>query len=252
MTITEAQRALSERLRYVISQTVPTAGRFPTLETMSGIKASRWKNFFYRKQAASDDMVNFWCKKFPNDELYVRSGKLRPVGSSNRWSAPTPTRWAGQTIGDRLIWVIAEWAAPKGASLFSYLEERSEGKVTADEWAPVLMRMAEPTLAMLEVVCKARPKFTEWVITGEASGQQSVDPTSEKSTTAFQRAPGSQTPWNSTASSRAAPDDTLNTPLQTFAQELSEVEQASAPAAVHGTSAQTTKQTNEETKGDAN
>ncbi|WP_153137121.1 hypothetical protein [Paraburkholderia agricolaris] len=188
MTVSNERRELGERLRYLIGHTFPTAGRFQALEVASSIKASKWKNFYYRKQEASSEMVEFWCKKYPNDEKLLRTGEMHPPGSTFMVGAPVPINWTGQTVGDRLVWVITEWASAKADQVFSYLEQRSRGAIPASEWASVVMRMREPTVEMIEVVCNARPHFTEWVITGRTCGLPSVDPTSEKSVAEYKHA----------------------------------------------------------------
>lgn len=181
MTKTLKDVELSKRLRELIEVTFPTRGRFSALEDASGITASRWKNFYYKKQEAAADMVDFWCKKYPMEQNWLLTGIAAPNQADFPFSAPVPRAWEGQTIGDRLNWVIREWASPSGEQLFSYLEAKSQGRIAASEWSKVVLRLAEPTLEMVQLVCEFRPRFTEWVVLGRVAYEPSVDPTDQAS-----------------------------------------------------------------------
>jgi hypothetical protein len=61
---------VSERLREFVTQRFQARGRFDVLETLSGISASKWKNFFYKKQDATQELINFWTENFSDDSLY--------------------------------------------------------------------------------------------------------------------------------------------------------------------------------------
>lgn len=187
MTRTIKDVALSERLRTLIENRFGDRGRFRLLEEASGIGLSKWKNFFYRKQEATAELVDFWTLKFPEDEIWLRTGVESPEIDGFPFSAEPPRTWLGQTIGDRLNWVIDEWTSPRGDTLFSYLENRSDHAISADEWKKVVLRVKEPTLAMIQVVCTARPMFTEWVILGSVASGLSVDPTNKKSVDEWKR-----------------------------------------------------------------
>jgi hypothetical protein len=65
----------SERLRTLIRRDFVERGRFRLLEEASGINASKWKNFFYSRQEASDEQVQFWQSKFPEDARWLRTGQ---------------------------------------------------------------------------------------------------------------------------------------------------------------------------------
>ncbi|MDN7668331.1 hypothetical protein [Burkholderia vietnamiensis] len=177
MTISDQRKELSERLRQLIGALIPVSRRFETLENMSDIAASKWKNFYYRKQAATDEMVNFWCKKYPDDQPFLTTGDMT---DAELWLAPTPTKWEGQTIGDRLIWAIRQFTTISGASTFRYLEQRSKGQVTADEWANLLLKVSEPTAEMVKVIGEARPEFIEWIILGYVTKEPKIDPTTKE------------------------------------------------------------------------
>lgn len=182
---------ISERLRALIAERFPERGRFGVLERLSSVNANRWKNFYYRKQEAAADMVEFWCKKYPMDERWVLTGIRAPSQSEYPFAAPVPTTWEGQTIGDRLVWVVKEWASPRADQLFAYLEEKSQGRITAAEWSRVVLRLEEPSLPMVELVCRARPIFTQWVLLGYAGKNPGVDPTNQESVEMYkERYPG--------------------------------------------------------------
>jgi hypothetical protein len=172
---------LSDRLRTLIENKFGDHGRFTLLEEASGIKQSRWKNFFYGKQKATPELVEFWALKFPDYATWLRFGLESPLKDGFPFLANPPGKWAGQTVGDRLNWVIEEWASPRGQSLFSYLEKRSNRAISADEWKKVALRVTEPTSEMIQVVCAARPMFSEWVILGFVASYLSVDPTNKDS-----------------------------------------------------------------------
>jgi hypothetical protein len=178
---------VSERLRDLITERYPARGRFTVLGQVSEINANRWKNFYYRKQEAAADMVGFWCKKYPMDERWLTTGTRAPAQDGYPFAAPVPTKWEGQTIGDRLIWIIKEWASPRAEQLFAYLEEKSGGQISAAEWSRVILRLEEPSLQMVQLVCKARPIFTQWLILGWASKSGGVDPTDEESVDLYKK-----------------------------------------------------------------
>lgn len=181
MTRTNKDVELSERLRQQIEHRFGDRGKFRLLEEASGIPASRWKNFFYKKQEATSPLIKFWTTKFPEDESWVLEGVKRPSKENFPFLTSPPTRWQGQTMGDRLNWVIAEWASPKGDSLFAYLQERSKDEIAAEEWKAVFLGKAQPTAEMIALVCSSRPHFTQWVLLGSVMSKIEVDPTDNAS-----------------------------------------------------------------------
>jgi hypothetical protein len=189
MARTAKEREQGERFREKIQEKFPARGRFGLLEAESGVSASKWKNFFYRSQEATSEMLNFWFKNFPNDKDWILSGARITNSGECPFGAQLPKSWEGQTIGDRLNWVITEWASPTGDSLFKYLEQKSENKIAAEAWAKVVMRVSEPTPEMIQVVCSSRPHFTRWVVLGNQSfgREPSVDPTDQLSIAAWQK-----------------------------------------------------------------
>lgn len=168
---------VSVRLKTLVERRFPKRGRFGELEAISGIGLNRWKNFYYGKQDATQEMLQFWCSKYPNDSDWLLSGVEAPSQKEFPFTARVPKKWEGQTVGDRLNWVISEWAFPSGEQLFAYLEEKSGQTIAAAEWAQVIMRTKPPTLEMVGLVARYRPHFTEWVIRGAVGKNLQVDPT---------------------------------------------------------------------------
>lgn len=181
MTIGLKNIEIDSRLRGLINDRYGDRGKFSLLEQSSGIAAMKWKNFFYKRQSANEQMLNFWCEKYPEDKQWLLTGVRPPKQDGYPFLTKVPNFGGGSTIGQRLSWVIAEWASPSGAALFSYLEEKSDGKISAGDWANVIMRITEPTLEMVSLVAENRPHFTQWIVCGWAGGEVQVDPTSEAS-----------------------------------------------------------------------
>lgn len=176
MTKTLKDVELSERLRELVERRFGHRGRFRLLEEASGIPEWKWKNFFYRRQEAGKDQVNFWVETYPEDEAWLVRGVHLPGKEDFPFSVEPPVVRENQTIGDRLNWVIDEFASPRGEELFKYLAGRYKCGITADDWRKVILKKAEPTLEMVGLICSDRPMFTEWVILGHTSST-SVDPT---------------------------------------------------------------------------
>ena len=166
-----ADREVSERLRTFVEKRFQTRGRFTLLESVSGIKANKWKNFYYGKQLASQELLQFWFKKFPDTQNWILTDNIKVIEDDYPHVAFIPDL-TKLNISDRLIWAINEWIALDGQQLFDYLARRSSGKISAKEWGDVIQRAEEPTLAMLSVVCETRPEFTEWIVCGHAGHHQ--------------------------------------------------------------------------------
>lgn len=174
---------VSERLRDLVRQRFQSRGRFSVLESVSGISASKWKNFFYKKQEATQELLQYWCENFPDSKDWLLTGLFSNDNEDYPFSAPVPSLKDSKklTLADRLMWVISEWASPNGEQLFEYLSQRSGGSITPNEWAKMIQRTDEPTSKMISVVCMIRPYFTEWIITGRSSPIPQVDPTDSRS-----------------------------------------------------------------------
>lgn len=182
MTKSSQKKDVSHRLRGCIEKRFPQRGRFRELEEVSSISASRWKNFFYGRTSASQEMIDFWCRKFPDECDKLLHGVENSIGNeaplgSNSTLKERPNR----TIAERLTWVIFEWASPSGEQLFRYLEEKSQGEISADDWKQVIIHAAPPSAAMVAVVGEYRPHFIEWIIRGATTGDGQVDPTDKQS-----------------------------------------------------------------------
>lgn len=174
-------KELSERLRELVERKYPQRGRFTELENVSGINSNRWKNFYYRKQEATQEMIQFWCNFYPIESDWLLTGVKAPEQKDFPFGARIPSRHEGQSIADRLNWAISEWASPTGEQLFNYLEQKSKGKIPAADWAQLVLKAAPPTIAMITTVCEARPHFIEWIINGCVQHLPQVDPTNEES-----------------------------------------------------------------------
>lgn len=179
MSVNDKFDARSRRLKNLVDKKFPIRGRFDSLENISGISKNKWKNFYYEKQNATEELIEFWCKKYSADTDYLISAVevesvLNYPFCENRPSANT------ESISDRFIWAISEFASPQGERLFTYLERRSNGNISAAEWSKVILKTQEPTLDMIRLICKERPYFTEWIILGSASGIQ-VNPADDAS-----------------------------------------------------------------------
>ncbi|MFC0349374.1 hypothetical protein [Undibacterium danionis] len=173
---------VSEHLRTLTHERFGTRGRFTLLERASGIGASKWKNFYYKKQEATTEMIAFWIEKYPEDESFLMTGKIPPRKDGYPFGTIPPHVRQTETISDRLNWVIVEWTSPRGAALFEYLEERSKHQIAAEEWKKTVLGEQAPTAAMVEIVCKARPYFAAWITCGsEIDSYDQVDPTCTRS-----------------------------------------------------------------------
>ncbi len=153
-------------------------GRFALLEEASGIAANRWKNLFYGKQAATEEQLEFWTARYPEDEVWILTGKEGQSGYP--FGASIESARGRNTVGERLSWVVEEFASPRGNDLFDYLAERFGDTVKRSEWKDLFLRQTEPTAAMLGHICGERPHFAAWVLLGYAPSL-SVDPTNVES-----------------------------------------------------------------------
>lgn len=174
---------VSLRLRELIDERFQTRGRFSALELASGISTSKWKNFYYGKQEATQALLQFWCQKFPETENWLLKGAWGAEFDRYPFNYPAPITSKSDvlSLADRLIWVINEWAGTHAAQLYKYLSQSTNEEITADEWEKMIHRDVEPTLQMIELVCKFRPYFTEWIVTGATGAFPQADPTDSRS-----------------------------------------------------------------------
>lgn len=178
-----SSKDVSARLRGLIEQKFQSRGRFSALENLSGISESKWKSFFYGKQGATQALLQFWCQKFPESENWLIKGAWGAEFDRYPFNYPAPITSKSDvlSIADRLIWVISEWATNQPAELYKYLSQKTRGKITAEEWEKMILRDVEPTVQMIELVCKFRPFFTEWIVTGATGVFPQADPTDSRS-----------------------------------------------------------------------
>ncbi len=178
MIKTLEQTRISERLREAIQEELSSRGKFTYLANKSEIPASNWKNFYYKRQEATEEMINFWINNYPDWEYYLFTGNSGFMKEQKAiFGITEPDKDQCKTLRDRLNWVIREWASPRGEKLFKYLQEKSGGSISAKEWADVILDIADPTIEMLQIVLSYRPHFSEWVLLGRRSHElRQVDP----------------------------------------------------------------------------
>ncbi|WP_321386371.1 hypothetical protein [Alcaligenes phenolicus] len=182
MTESVKDSSITERLISWINDHYPGRGKFTKLEADSKIPAQRWKNAFYRRQYATQEMLDFIDTLSTTDAGWIRTGVKLPAIDDYPFLTTPPTPQETQTLAGRLIWVIKEWTSPRGSQLFSYLENRSNGAISADEWASVILRNTEPSLEMVRLVCKIQSHFTEWILLGGVNKwNPQVDPANHES-----------------------------------------------------------------------
>lgn len=172
---------ISTRLLMKMKELYPARGKFRLLEELTQIPADRWKNFWYGKQAATGEMLAAWLKHHPDEEAWVINGKHVPKADGYPFGTGAPRASDVTTIGDRLNWVIKMWASPAGDRLFSYLSEKSDGKITPTEWSRVILGLEQPSAAMVSVVCSRNDIFTDWVLFGLTKSHEQVDPSDQMS-----------------------------------------------------------------------
>lgn len=188
MTKKSQSKEISSRLRSRIEKRFPSRGRYRELEEVSGISASRWKNFFYGRTEAALEMVDFWCNKYPSERDYLIHGVHQNMESPPLTEGLNMLdKKDGRTIAERLSWVISQWASPSGEQLFSYLEERSNGMISADAWKEVITHNKSPSAEMIALVGEFRPHFIEWIVSGRTSNDGQVNPTDKHSVENWQR-----------------------------------------------------------------
>ena len=185
MTKTVRDMEVTERLRTWLEEEYGDRGRFRVLEEASGLPAQRWKNVFYGRQAATKEMLEFVQKTSTDGYSFVVTGMRRPLSTGYPFRAAPPRDRDVETLADRLVWAIKEFASPRGDALFSYLEERSQGEVSAKSWADLVLGLAPPTLQMIEVVLDVQPHLTEWVMRGVVVAPMQVDPSDKNSVDAW-------------------------------------------------------------------
>jgi hypothetical protein len=168
-------KEVSARLREFISLRFQARGRFTKLESLSGIKDSKWKSFYYGKQGVSQDLLIFWCSQFPDTQNWILTGNHAMIEGSYPSDSPTPDL-RKLTIADRLIWVINKSVSCDGQQLFDYLAKKSSGKISAEEWEKAIQKTDKPTLEMLSVACDLSPYYIEWIISGRTSKLPQTNP----------------------------------------------------------------------------
>lgn len=181
MAKTFRDNEVTERLRSWIQDHYSARGKFTKLEADSLIPAQRWKDLFYGRQFASEEMLNFIRTQSTRDFQWIQTGVHVPRAEGYPFLTAPPLPDERTTLSARLIWAIKEWTSPRGAALFSYLAEKTEGRITADDWAKVVLGTTAPSPEMIELVCMQKRHLIEWITTGTATSPEQVDPTSDAS-----------------------------------------------------------------------
>ncbi|GHD66106.1 hypothetical protein [Jeongeupia chitinilytica] len=70
---------ISARMQEVLRSQTPERGRFRTLEEKSGIKAGNWKSFWYGKQRANSEMIEWVCQTWPEYAFWLVTGIADPL-----------------------------------------------------------------------------------------------------------------------------------------------------------------------------
>jgi hypothetical protein len=173
------------RLRELILRYYPSRGRFPKLAQATNITEDKWHNFWYHKQRATVEMVEAWCRAFPEDASLFGIENKDAEKSAYRFGAPRPVRAEMQTIRSRFRWVVAEWCSPVGDDRLEYLERVSSmngQQITKKEWDDALLGLTTPSAEMMAILDRKRPHFTRWVLHGSvAAGSEDIDPGDETS-----------------------------------------------------------------------
>ena len=173
------EREATERLIEWIDEHYSARGRFSTLEGVSAIPAQRWKNVYYRRQAATQEMLDFVQKISTDSYEYIVTGVKRPIADGYPFLTAPPAKEEQASLAGRLKWAIREWASSVGPDLFAYLERKSDREISAADWAGIYVENFGPSAAMVSVVCKARPHFATWIVCGRDFPQ--VDPSDSAS-----------------------------------------------------------------------
>lgn len=187
MTATVRDNAISERLRDWIKNHYPQRGKFTQLQKDSQIPAQRWKDLYYGRQYATAEMTEFLKSISTSDAIWVLSGVYPPKQESYPFLTAPPTDHESENLTMRLIWVIKEWTSPRGADLFNYLGEKFDQRISPQQWADVILGKSEPTVEMVELVCRERAHLAVWIVGGSTCcATNQVDPTNEESIKSWQ------------------------------------------------------------------
>lgn len=168
---------VSARLRMLIEKTFPERGRFSQLESASSISASKWKSVFYKKQKATQEILRFWCTRFPASKNWLINGIQHPDYKEYPFLIPAPKHNSKSlTVTDRFVWVIKEFASPVDDGLYKYLSDKSHNKISIHDWIQVIQGGCEPTVEMLSFIAGIRPYFLIWILTGNSDDTPQVNP----------------------------------------------------------------------------
>lgn len=187
MAKTFRDNEVTERLRSWIQDHYSARGKFTKLEADSLVPAQRWKDLFYGRQFATKEMLDFVRTQSSRDFQWIKTGIYIPPEKGYPFLTAPPLPEECATLTSRLVWTIKEWTAPRGAALFSYLSEKANGQISADEWSKVVLGIASPSPEMIELVCIQKRHLTEWIATGTATSESQVDPSDQASISKWQK-----------------------------------------------------------------
>lgn len=166
MTKTTRDLEVTERLREWIEHSYPSRGRFTVLEQESGLPSQRWKNVFYGRQAATVEMLDFVKSMNADMHLWVMTGEAPMRLTDHPGVLNTPTAEERSTLSGRVRWAAKECAPGHDADLFRFLERQCKKRVTASQWAALMLGSGPAEPEMIEHVCNQRPAFAAWIACG--------------------------------------------------------------------------------------
>lgn len=157
MKPTQSPIDLSSRLRHAVERRYPGRGRYAALERESGINADRWKNFYYGRQSATEEIRSFWFAMFPEEREWIETG-LAPALAAMLMTLPHDT----SSVRDRVIWLVNRI----GGSPLRYKTVEATLGVSHRKWQNVCNEAQQPSIEMLEAIAACYPFLSEWLLTG--------------------------------------------------------------------------------------
>ena len=143
---------VSEKLREFVKLRFTARGKFNDLETASDIPASRWKNFYYGNQEATQEIIKFWVENYADDHLYS-SGEPE---YSDEFQID-------KNVSEILRNLIASTFKSRGR--FSELEMKSG--ISSFSWKSFFYRRQEATQEMVGFWCSFKPESSALLLRQE-------------------------------------------------------------------------------------
>lgn len=146
---------ISEKLRELVKLRFTTRGKFKELELASGISASKWKNFYYGSQEATQELLNFWTQNYA-DSIYNENETYVDILPND------------EGISERLRDLVKQrFQTRTPIEIFRHLESISG--IDASKWKGVFYRKQKATQEMLHFWCNQYKESKHWLLTGEFS-----------------------------------------------------------------------------------